>query len=56
VQRDLVLRANPEDSLGASKDVARMGIGAQDYEFMGRLNGKAAAILALYQLPWLQRH
>ena len=33
------------------KDVARVELGAQNYNVVGRLNGKAAAIVAVYQLP-----
>ena len=38
------------------KDVARVELGAADYDIIGRFNGKPSAILALYQLPGLQRH
>src|SRR5882724_7958802 len=48
---EIVLRANPDGSMVRLKDVARMELAAQDYDIMGRLNGKPAAILALYQLP-----
>jgi len=47
----IVLRANPDGSLVRLKDVARIELGAQTYAIKGRLNGKAAAVLALYQLP-----
>jgi HAE1 family hydrophobic/amphiphilic exporter-1 len=33
------------------KDVARVELGAQDYTVVGHLNGKPAAIIAVYQLP-----
>jgi HAE1 family hydrophobic/amphiphilic exporter-1 len=33
------------------KDVARIELGAQDYSIVSRLNGKNAAIIAVYQLP-----
>ncbi len=33
------------------RDVARLELGAQDYNIQGRFNGKPSAILALYQLP-----
>src|SRR5258707_1793820 len=48
---EIVLRADPDGSIVRLKDVARIELGAQDYDIMGRLNGKSAAILALYQLP-----
>src|SRR5713101_570622 len=48
---DIVVRANPDGSLVRVKDIARIDLGAQTYNLKGRLNGKPAAILALYQLP-----
>jgi hydrophobic/amphiphilic exporter-1 (mainly G- bacteria), HAE1 family len=47
----IVLRANPGGSLVRLKDVARLELGAQDYNIQGRFNGEPAGILALYQLP-----
>ncbi len=47
----IVLRANPDGSLVRLKDVARIELGAQDYNIQGRFNGKPSGILALYQLP-----
>ena len=47
----IVLRANPDGSLVRLKDVARIELGSQNYALQGRLNGKAGAVLALYQLP-----
>jgi HAE1 family hydrophobic/amphiphilic exporter-1 len=47
----IVLRANPDGSLVRLKDVARIELGSQNYALQGRLNGKACAALALYQLP-----
>jgi HAE1 family hydrophobic/amphiphilic exporter-1 len=47
----IVLRANPDGSLVRLKDVARIELGSQTYAIEGRLNGKAAAVLGLYQLP-----
>jgi HAE1 family hydrophobic/amphiphilic exporter-1 len=47
----IVLRANPDGSLVRLKDVARIELGSQTYALQGRLNGKAGAVLALYQLP-----
>ncbi|HRI14179.1 MAG TPA: efflux RND transporter permease subunit, partial [Verrucomicrobiota bacterium] len=48
---EIVLRAAPGGSIVRIKDVARVELGAQNYSMMGRLNGKPAAIIALYQLP-----
>src|SRR3989454_1889865 len=48
---EIVLRANADGSVVRLKDVARMELATQDYDIIGRLNGKPAAVLALYQLP-----
>jgi HAE1 family hydrophobic/amphiphilic exporter-1 len=48
---NIVLRATPDGSIVRVKDVARIELGAQDYDIMGRYNTKPSAILALYQLP-----
>jgi hydrophobic/amphiphilic exporter-1 (mainly G- bacteria), HAE1 family len=48
---DIVLRATPDGSFVRVKDVARLELGAADYDVMGRFNSQPSAILALYQLP-----
>ncbi len=47
----IIIRANPDGSSLLLKDVARIDLGAQTYDLMGRYNGKPSAILAVYQLP-----
>jgi HAE1 family hydrophobic/amphiphilic exporter-1 len=47
----IVLRANPDGSLVRLQDVGRIELGSQNYSMVGRMNGKSAAVLALYQLP-----
>jgi len=47
----VVLRANPDGSIVRVSDVARIELGAQTYGMEGRLNGKPAALIALYQMP-----
>ncbi|MGV0975226.1 MAG: efflux RND transporter permease subunit [Azonexus sp.] len=47
----IVLRANPDGSIVRVSDVARIELGAQTYGMQGRLNGKPAAIVALYLMP-----
>ncbi|HEY5079712.1 MAG TPA: efflux RND transporter permease subunit, partial [Opitutaceae bacterium] len=47
----IVIRANPDGSTVRLRDVARVELGAQIYNVMGRLNGKPSAIIAIYQLP-----
>ena len=48
---DVVVRANVDGSIVRMRDVARIELGAQNYSMIGRLNGKPAAIIAIYQLP-----
>jgi HAE1 family hydrophobic/amphiphilic exporter-1 len=47
----IVLRANPDGSLVRVADVARIELGSQTYSQQGRLNGKPAALVALYLMP-----
>jgi HAE1 family hydrophobic/amphiphilic exporter-1 len=47
----IVIRANPDGSAVRLRDVARVELGAQTYNLVGRLNGKPAANIAIYQLP-----
>ncbi|HTV41321.1 MAG TPA: multidrug efflux RND transporter permease subunit [Candidatus Sulfotelmatobacter sp.] len=48
---DIVLRAQPGGAVLRLRDVARIELGAQNYNMLARLNGKPAALIALYQLP-----
>ena len=48
---EIVVRSNPDGSMLRVKDVGRIELGAQNYGLVGRLNGKPAALVALYQLP-----
>src|ERR1700726_4471241 len=48
---DIIVRENPNGGAVRVRDVARIELGAQSYTLMGRLNGKPAAALAVYQLP-----
>jgi len=47
----VVIRANPDGSILRLKDVARIELGSQTYNLVGRYNGKPAAVVAIYQLP-----
>ncbi len=47
----IVVRENSDGSLIRLKDVARIELGSQIYNVQGRYNGKAAANIAIYQLP-----
>src|SRR5712664_2009348 len=48
---NVIVRETPNGGTVRVKDVARVQLGTQDYSMMCRLNGKPAAILAVYQLP-----
>src|SRR5690242_14364014 len=47
----IVVRETPDGGIVRVRDVARVEMGSQDYTVAGRLNGKASAIIAVYQLP-----
>src|SRR6201987_1789399 len=47
----IVIRANTDGSIVRLKDVARLELGAQTYNVVGRYSGKPAAVVAVYQLP-----
>jgi len=49
--RDIVIRENPDGSMVHLGDVARVELGSQVYNIVGKLNGRPAAVLAIYQLP-----
>ncbi|MBP7864780.1 MAG: multidrug efflux RND transporter permease subunit [Acidobacteria bacterium] len=48
---EVVIRANPDGSMVRLKDVARLELGAQFYNTVGRYNGAPAALVAVYQAP-----
>lgn len=48
---EIIVRAQPDGGILRLRDVAKIELGAQTYALQGRLNGKPAAILAIYQLP-----
>jgi HAE1 family hydrophobic/amphiphilic exporter-1 len=48
---NIVVRAMPDGSIVRLRQVARIELGAQTYNMIGRLNGKPAALIALYQMP-----
>ncbi len=47
----IVLKANADGSLVRVGDVARVELGGQTYNLVGRYQGKPAAVLLVYQLP-----
>ena len=48
---DIIVRSNPDGSVVRIKDVARVELGAQTYNVIGRYQGQPAAIIAVYQIP-----
>src|SRR6201998_3111164 len=48
---NIVVRESPTGAIVRVKDVARVELGAQTYNMVSRLDGKAAATVAAYQLP-----
>jgi HAE1 family hydrophobic/amphiphilic exporter-1 len=47
----IVVRANTDGSIVRLSDIARVELGAQTYNIVGRVDGQPAGVLALYQLP-----
>src|SRR5512136_2177181 len=47
----VIVRANPDGSVVRVGDVARTELGSVLYNSLGRLDGKPAATLAIYQIP-----
>ncbi len=48
---DIVVRTLPSGSQIKLKDIATINLGVETYNMIPRLNGKTAAIIALYQAP-----
>ncbi len=46
---NIILRSNPDGSMVYIKDIGRVELGAQSYDLIGKLNGKTAASIAVYQ-------
>jgi HAE1 family hydrophobic/amphiphilic exporter-1 len=48
---EIIVRESPSGGIVQLKDVARVELGAQSYNIVSRLDGKAGALIAAYQLP-----
>ncbi len=48
---DIVVRESADGGVVRVRDVATVELGSQDYNWVGRLNGQPAALIAVYQLP-----
>lgn len=46
--QNIIVRAKPDGSMIRLKDVARVELGSQNYEFFGRVNGKPAAMIGIF--------
>jgi HAE1 family hydrophobic/amphiphilic exporter-1 len=47
----IIVRSNPDGSQVVLRDVARIELGTQLYNSIGRLDGRPAAVLLIYQIP-----
>src|SRR5262249_60398308 len=47
----IVVRSNPDGSVVRLKDVARVELGALNYQQKSRMNGQPSAIIAVFQAP-----
>src|SRR5215510_10101469 len=47
----IVIRSNPDGSVVRLADVARIELGAQNYQQIGRVNGQPGCIVAVFQAP-----
>jgi HAE1 family hydrophobic/amphiphilic exporter-1 len=48
---EIIVRQQSDGGTVRVKDIARVELGAQSYNTRGRLNGKPAAVVSVYQLP-----
>ncbi|HEY6510422.1 MAG TPA: efflux RND transporter permease subunit, partial [Burkholderiaceae bacterium] len=48
---EIIVRGNPDGSTLRLKDVARVELGSKDYDFIGRVNGKAATLVGIFLQP-----
>jgi multidrug efflux pump subunit AcrB len=48
---EIIVRSNPDGSQTRLKDVARIELGSLLYNSQGRLDGKPAAVIGIYQAP-----
>src|SRR6186713_1784442 len=48
---DIIVRSNPDGSQVLLKDVARLELGTQLYNALGRHDGKPSAVIAVFQIP-----
>jgi len=49
--RNIIVRADGDSGIVRLKDVARVELGAKDYDFIGRINGKPATLVGVFLQP-----
>jgi hydrophobe/amphiphile efflux-1 (HAE1) family protein len=47
----IIVRSNPDGSSIRVADIARVELGAKDYEFLGRYNGQPATLIGIFLAP-----
>ena len=52
---NIIVRSNPDGSVVRVRDVARVELGAQSSDTTGRLNGRPAANIGIFQAPGGER-
>jgi HAE1 family hydrophobic/amphiphilic exporter-1 len=48
---EVIVRSNPDGSQVRLRDIARLELGSQNYNSIGRTNGKSSVLIVLYQIP-----
>jgi multidrug efflux pump len=48
---NVIVRSNPDGTALRLKDIARVELGAKDYDFIGRVNGKPATLIGIFLQP-----
>jgi HAE1 family hydrophobic/amphiphilic exporter-1 len=48
---NIIVRSNPNGSQVRMKDVARLELGTENFNSIGKVNGKPGAAIAIYQIP-----
>ena len=48
---NVIVRSNPDGNRLRLKDIARVELGAKDYDFIGRVNGKPATLIGIFLQP-----
>jgi HAE1 family hydrophobic/amphiphilic exporter-1/multidrug efflux pump len=48
---NIIVRSNPDGSALRLKDLARVELASKDYDFIGRVNGREAALLGIFLQP-----